>query len=60
MWAGNRFDITTIDQFKLVDGEKEWKDVSDEEMTEIWVSKCGEEWLEHKVSANTFVVVNQF
>ena len=29
-------------------------------MTEIWVSKCGEEWLEHKVSANTFVVVNWF
>ena len=23
VWAGNRFDITTIDQFKLVDGEKE-------------------------------------
>ena len=43
-----------------MDGEKEWKDVSDEEMTEIWVSECGEEWLEHKVSANTFVVVNRF
>ena len=45
VWAGNRFDITTIDQFKLVDGEKEWKDVSDEvikEMTEIWVSKYSE------------------
>ena len=60
--AGNRFDITTIDQFKLVDGEKEWKDVSDEiaETTEIWISECGEKWLEHKVSANTFVVVNRF
>jgi hypothetical protein len=63
VWAGNRFDITTIDQFKLVDGEQEWKDVSDEvakEMTEIWVSEYGEKWLEHKVSANTFVVVNRF
>lgn len=28
-------------------------------MTQIWVSECGEEWLEHKVSANTFVVVNR-
>ena len=62
VWAGDRFDIITIDQFKLVDGEKEWKDVSDEvakEVTEIWGSEYGEKWLEYKVSAITSVV-NRF
>ena len=62
VWAGDRFDIITIDQFKLADGEKEWKDVSDEvakEVTEIWGSEYGEKWLEHRISTNTFVV-NRF
>ena len=54
VWAGDRFDITTIDQIGVKDGEKQWTDVSDEvakEMTEIWVGEYGNEWLEHKVSA---------
>ena len=60
--AGDCFDIITINQFKLVDGEKEWKDVSDEvakEVTKIRGSKYGEKWLEHRINSNTFVV-NQF
>lgn len=54
VWAGDRFDITTIDQIGVKDGEKQWTDVSDEvakEMTEIWVGEYGNEWLKHKVSA---------
>lgn len=37
VWAGDRFEITTIDLLR--EGEKEWKDVSHEmgkEMAEIW------------------------
>ena len=53
VWAGDRFDITTINQVGIEDGRK-WTDVSDEvakEMTEIWVGEYGNKWLEHKVSA---------
>jgi len=54
VWAGDRFDITTINQVVVKDSEKQWTDVSDKvekEMTEIWVGEYGKEWLEHKVSA---------
>jgi hypothetical protein len=53
VWAGDRFDITTINQIGIEDGRK-WTDVSDEvaeEMTKIWVGEYGDEWLKHKVSA---------
>ena len=54
VWAGDRFDITTINQVVVKDSGKQWTDVSDEvekEMTEIWVSEYGKKWLERKVSA---------
>ena len=64
VWAGNRFDITMIDQVTLVDEGKEWKDVSNEvaeEMREIWASEYGEKWLKHKVSStNAFVAVGLY
>jgi hypothetical protein len=53
VWAGDRFDITTINQVGIENGKK-WTDVSNEvanEMTEIWVGEYGNEWLKHKVSA---------
>ena len=52
VWAGDRFDITTIDQIRSADEGGEWRDVSDEvaqEMIAIWVCEYGEEWLEQKV-----------
>ena len=54
VWAGDRFDITTINQVVVGDSGKQWTDVSDKvakEMTEIWVGEYGKEWLKHKVSA---------
>lgn len=52
VWAGDRFDITTVDQIELADGGIEWTDISREvatEMSAIWVSEYGPEWLEHRV-----------
>lgn len=45
VWAGDRFEITTID--RLEGGEAEWKDVGEEmtkEMAAIWESDYGEGW----------------
>jgi hypothetical protein len=53
VWAGDCFDITTINQVGIEDSRK-WTDVSDKvakEMMEIWVGEYGNEWLEDKVSA---------
>jgi len=51
VWAGDRFDITTVDQVEL--GSRiQWKDVSREveyEITVIWFREYGDDWLQQKV-----------
>jgi hypothetical protein len=54
MWAGDHFDIMTINQVVVKDSGKRWTDVSDDvekEMMEISVGEYGKEWLERKISA---------
>lgn len=46
VWAGHRFDITTVEKLEE-DGKEQWKDVSEEVMKEvevIWKCWFGEEW----------------
>ncbi|KAA8895874.1 hypothetical protein FN846DRAFT_967633 [Sphaerosporella brunnea] len=46
IWAGHKFDITTI---KAIEGDDSWKDVSIEgyeELKAIWKSEYGDEWEE--------------
>ena len=54
VWAGDRFNITTIDQVEFSEGGVAWTDVSVEvanEITAIWVSEWGNQWLDYKVCA---------
>ena len=49
IWAGHRFDITTLARHKDNSKGNEWKDVSEEvmeEISKIWESKYGTEWRE--------------
>jgi len=47
VWAGHRFEITTLDRIQGPQNGKVWKDVSDEVMKElkaIWVSEYQDDW----------------
>ena len=48
VWAGHRFDITTLDRHEQeMAGVIEWKDVSEEivyEVAEIWERAFGADW----------------
>lgn len=47
VWAGHRFEITTMDRFRPLKTGQVWKDVSEEvleEMVAIWKSEFGDEW----------------
>lgn len=49
VWAGHRFDITTIKRHESEAKGIEWRDVSDEvarEITEIWEANYGTDWRE--------------
>lgn len=48
IWAGHRFDITTVDKHrKGCSGQDNWKDVSEEvasEIEKIWRDQFGDDW----------------
>ena len=48
VWAGDRFDIVTLEEVKSDSGDEvKWEDVSDEvveEMDAIWESKFEDQW----------------
>ncbi|CAL1697004.1 unnamed protein product [Somion occarium] len=47
VWAGNRFEVTTMDRLRPTEGGKEWKDVTDEVVDEaigIWKEHFGKKW----------------
>ena len=51
VWAGHRFDITTLDRHRQGSlGQTEWKDVSEEvanEIDRLWTEGYGSDWRDH-------------
>ncbi|OBZ68049.1 hypothetical protein A0H81_11852 [Grifola frondosa] len=48
-WAGDEFEITTMQEMKSCEGEEPWEDVSDsflEEINDLWEQEYGMDWRE--------------
>ncbi|TCD71461.1 hypothetical protein EIP91_010167 [Steccherinum ochraceum] len=46
-WAGHRFEITTLDRLRILEEDKQWKDISDGALTQlktIWKNEWGRDW----------------